>query len=183
MFAIAKCETFFILSSHLVRSLIATCGKKISVKKVKQLATALALVPFIISSSFFAQASPKKKTVEQLAMAVSDAYTWGVLGWLDRNKHDSLGKVKIIIKHSIAIDKSETKEFKSFEQAEQWLRSREDKGRPVRVRRPLLGCQKSLCTYNFEEGLLHGHLYLQKITYGYNNGSPYIATIHLLDGD
>jgi hypothetical protein len=150
---------------------------------VKQLAAAVALVPFIISSSVFAQTPPKKETIEQLVMAVSDAYELGVLGWLDRNKHASLGKVKIIIKHSIAIDKLETKEFKTFEQAEQWLRSREYKDRPVRVRRLLLGCQKNLCTYNFEEGLLHGHLYLQKITYGYSNGSPYIATIQLLDGD
>jgi hypothetical protein len=156
---------------------------KISVKKVKQLAAAVALVPFIISSSVFAQTPPKKETIEQLVMAVSDAYALGVLGWLDHNKHASVGKVKIIIKHSIAIDKLDTKEFKIFEQAEQWLRSQEYKGRPVRVRKPLLGCQKNLCTYNFEEGLLHGHLYLQKITYGYSNGSPYIETIQLLDGD
>jgi hypothetical protein len=54
---------------------------------------------------------------------------------------------------------------------------------PGRESRPLVRCAKGVCTYNFDGGILHNHLYLKKISYGTRSGCPYIKTIYLLDGD
>jgi hypothetical protein len=56
-------------------------------------------------------------------------------------------------------------------------------GLPARESRSRLNCRKGFCNYNFQAGILHNHLYLQKIAYGYRNSRPYIKTIYLLDGN
>jgi hypothetical protein len=156
-------------------------------KEMKRLAITVALTLLIISLSAPTQSSSKKETIEQLVKALSDAYTSRALGRLDAGR-PFVGKVKIVIEHSLAPDDAkdrfEIKMFKTLEKAEQWLRSRErDEQFPSRQNRPLMQCKKGICTYDFNGGILHNQLYLQKITYGYKNGSPYIKTIYLLDGD
>lgn len=125
-------------------------------------------------------------TIEQLVKKLEDAYTTKALGQLDAER-PFLGKVKIVIEHSLAgdtdKDRFQIKEFSTLEQGERWLRSREREEFPARQTRSLLGCKRGLCTYDFDGGILHNQLYLQKISYGLRNRRPYIKTIYLLDGD
>ena len=127
------------------------------------------------------------RTIKQLENSLAVAFMEKTLSGLDAIR-PFLGKVRIVIEHSLAGDNDsarfEIKDFKSLRQAEQWLKSRErDDGTPVREARPLLRCKGGLCLYNFEGGILHNHLYLQKFSYGLSRGRPYIKTIYLLDGD
>ncbi len=154
---------------------------------MKQLVLTIALLLFIFSPSARAQTPSPKQTVEQLAQVVSDAYAAKALGRLDAGR-PYIGKVTIVIEHSLADDDAkdrfQRKAFKTLAQGERWLRSRETAdGFPARVGRLPGNCKKGACRYDFGAGLLHNHLYLQKITYGYNHGRPYIKTIFLLDGD
>ncbi|MDT5063547.1 MAG: hypothetical protein QOH63_4006 [Acidobacteriota bacterium] len=126
-------------------------------------------------------------TIDQLVKTLAEAYTSKSLGSLDA-EHPYLGKLKIVIEHSLADDTAknrfEIKEFKTLGKGEQWLRSRErGDSAPSRETRPLLGCKKGVCAYDFNGGILHNQLYLRKIAYGYRSGRPYIKTIFLLDGD
>lgn len=126
-------------------------------------------------------------TIEQLVNSLAEAYTDKALGRLDTER-PYVGKVRIVIEHSLAADTAkdrfEIKEFRSLAQAEKWLGSRErEDGLPAREDRPLVQCRRGVCTYNFDGGILHNHLYLRKISYGYRTGRPYIKTIFLLDGD
>lgn len=129
-------------------------------------------------------------TIEQLVESVAVAYTTKSLGSLDAS-HPYAGKVRIVIEHSI-MDVGEdadarsgivAKSFKTFAQAEKWLTGREHDELPLREARPLVSCKRSVCDYDFDGGILHNHLYLQKISYGLRRGRPYIKTIYLLDGD
>ena len=154
---------------------------------MKHLAARVALILFVISLSVQAEPLSKKQTIEELVKALSEAYTAKALGRLDAER-PYVGKVKIVIEHSLAEDNAknrfEIKEVKSLANGEQWLRSREGaEGAPFRQIMPLLGCKRGVCNYNFDGGILHNQLYLEKITYGYSNGRPYIKTIYLLDGD
>src|SRR5262249_17387052 len=99
-----------------------------------------------------------------------------------------LGSVKIIIEHSLMEDDAKgrfvVRNFKSLAKADQWLKSRETSdGFPARETRPLKRCQRGVCSFDFDGGINHNHLYLKKIAYGYSKGHPYIKTIYLLDGD
>lgn len=150
--------------------------------------TAIAVgLTLLIASNTVAKSPPKPNTVEQLAIEVADAYVKQSLGRLDR-KYPVQGKVRIEIEDSlrqedVPIDQSGTREFRSLAQGEQWLRSKSRNGFPVRQIKPLIGCKKDNCTYDFSEGILHNQLYLKKISYGYKNGRPYLKTIYLLDGN
>jgi hypothetical protein len=140
----------------------------------------------LIPSNTVAKSPPAPGTIEQLAIELSDAYVTKNLGRLDR-KYSLWGKVKIEIEDSLAGDdnpgKPRTKEFQSLAQGEQWLKSKARNEFPVRESRPLIGCKQGSCTYDFSAGILHNHLYLKKISYGYKNGRPYLKTIYLLDGN
>lgn len=152
---------------------------------MKKLTTTVALIIFIFSFSGQAQSPSGKETIEQLVTTLAEAYTSKSLGKLDEGQARA-GKVKIVVEHSLGEDgeQYESKVIKTFEQGERWLKSRErEEGAPFREARPLLRCRKGVCTFNFDGGILHNHLYLQKLTYGYRNGRPYIKTIYLLDGD
>jgi hypothetical protein len=123
-------------------------------------------------------------TLQQLAIATEEAYSTRNLGKLDSGR--PVSKVRVTIEHSLGEDQNRfvTQEFQTLAAAEQWLRSRERGDQmPVRAGKPLLNCRKRICTYNFKSGILHNHLYLKKITYGYSNGRPYIKSLYLLDGD
>lgn len=132
-------------------------------------------------------AASSDSSVEQLVKALAEAYASKSLGSLDA-EHPLSGRVKISIENSLGeeTDKGRfvTREFKTFGGAEQWLKSRErGEDGPARENMPLRGCRKGVCTYDFSAGILHNHLYLQKVAYGYLAGRPYIKTIFLLDGD
>jgi hypothetical protein len=152
---------------------------------MKNIAIATGLT-LLIASNTVAISPPKPGTVEQLAIELSEAYVKKNLGRLDR-KYPVSGKVKIEIENSLGEDddknKSRTKEFQSLAQGEQWLRSKARNEFPVRESRPLVGCKQGSCTYDFSAGILHNHLYLKKISYGYKNGRLYLKTIFLLDGN
>jgi hypothetical protein len=124
--------------------------------------------------------------VEQLMKALDDAYNTGSMGRLDARR-PYLGNVRIVIEHSLGEDGKgsfERRQFRTLAQAERWLKSRErGDGTPFRETRPLEECSRGMCTYDFNGGILHNHLYLKKISYGFRKGRPYIKTIYLLDGD
>ena len=158
-------------------------------KHIKQPSVIIALILLIIPLSAQAQSRSKNlETIEKLEDALSTALALDRLGTLDA-KHSNPGKVRVVIEHSgadIAADPNsiyERKVFKTFGELGRWLKSRETEGGfPLRVTMPLVGCQRGLCTYNFDGGILHHRLYLQKISYGYRNWRPYIKTIFLLAG-
>lgn len=125
--------------------------------------------------------------IEQLMKALDEAYSAGKMGRLDARR-PYLGSVRLVIEHSIGgdggPDSFERRQFKTLAQAERWLKSRErEDGTPFRETRPLEECSGGVCTYDFNGGILHNHLYLKKVSYGFTKGRPYIKTIYLLDGD
>ena len=149
------------------------------------------LLAVILLGSFFStsvQAEPpcKPEPIEQLAKAIAKAYEAKTLASLDAGK-PYVGAVRIVIEHSLADDDAKDRfvirRFASFARFEAWLKSREVEALPARESRPLERCAKGVCTYNFDSGILHNHLYLKKITYGLRRRCPYIKTIYLLDGD
>ena len=147
---------------------------------------ALALTLLIFPFAAQAQ-SPSKKTIEKFVDSVAHAFMFKELSGLDA-KRALVGNVKIVIEHSLAADDAkdrfEIKSFKTFAQAERWLKSRErEDGTPFREYRDLLYCRRGLCEYNLDGGISHNHLYFKKVTYGLRLGRPYIKTIYLLDGD
>lgn len=138
------------------------------------------------SSSTGSDNASSNSTIEGLVKTFGEAYTAKELGKLDAER-PFFGKVKIVIEHSLLgdtdKDRFEIKEFMTLEQGERWLRRREHEGFPARNTRPLLGCKRGVCTYDFDGGILHNQLYLQQISYAYRSRRPYIKTIYLLDGD
>ncbi len=143
-------------------------------------------ITLLFASNTVAKSPPEPNTVEQLAIELADAYVTRNLGRLDR-KYPIQGKVRIEIEDSLRGDdtkgKSSIKGFRSLAQGEQWLRSRSTNDFPIRQSKPLIGCKRGSCTYDFSEGILHNQLYLKKISYGYTNGRFYLKTIYLLDGN
>jgi hypothetical protein len=157
-----------------------------TMKKNKALIGALALVLFSVAAPMRAQSPCKKQPVENLANQIAEAYEGKTLSRLDKTK-PYLGRVRIVIENSLGEpdDKGRfvIKSFTSLARAEAWLKSREHDQMPGRESRPLERCAKGVCTYNFDGGILHNHLYLKKISYSTRSGCPYIKTIYLLDGD
>lgn len=124
--------------------------------------------------------------IEQLMKAIDEAYAMDNLGRLDARR-PYIGKVRIVIEHSLAGDgeknQFERRSFKTLAQAQRWLKSRQRDGMPVTETRPLSECANGKCEFDFNGGILHNHLYLQSVSYGWRGGRPYIKTIYLLDGD
>jgi hypothetical protein len=125
-------------------------------------------------------------TVEQFVKTVTDTYTAKTLGYLDA-EYPHAGKVRIVIENSLADDRAKdrfvSRAFTTLTRAEGWLKSRERDNGPARETMPLKRCRQGLCTFDFDGGILHNHLYLKKIAYGLRSGKPYLKTIYLLDGD
>lgn len=156
----------------------------------KNLRRQYSLSSWEVSASSARVASPIT-TIKQLEESLSVAYMDRELGRLDSSR-PYLGRVRIVVEHSLAgdddKDRFEIKQFRTLAEAERWLRSREiseDNPIPLPIRevRPLIRCRNGVCTYNFDGGILHNHLYLKRISYAYRRGRPYIRTIYLLDGD
>jgi hypothetical protein len=140
------------------------------------------LVDVLTSSTAPTTAHPSSKaeSVEELAKALSDAFSAAELGTLDARRA-RLGTVKIVVEHSITGDK-DSRILRSFDGVEKWLKSRARADGPARNSGPLQRCRQGICSFK-QEGMLHNNLYLQKITYVISKGRPYVKTIYLIDGD
>ncbi|HEY0384509.1 MAG TPA: hypothetical protein VGC64_00790 [Pyrinomonadaceae bacterium] len=150
---------------------------------MKQLAAAAALLVFIIYAPTHAQSRCRKETVAQLNKRLANAYQSKTLTSLDA-EHPFAKKIKLVIEHSLDEDSYEIKYAPLFEYLEEWLKNRErEDGTPFRAVMPRVSCRKNTCTYDFDGGIDHNHLYLQEVSYGYRKGCPYIRTIYLYDGD
>lgn len=148
---------------------------------MRRLATAAALLLLTAPLPAPARTAAKKETVEELVKALAEAYTSKSLGGLAAGRPQQAG-VRIVVEHSIS-GGVEARDFRSLEAGERWLRSREREDGPARQAMPLKRCRRGLCTYDFEGGILHNRLYLQRVAYGYRDGRPYVRAIYLLDGD
>ena len=153
---------------------------------MRRLATAVALLLlvaplWIASRPARAQSEVKRETVEELVKALAEAYTSKSLGGLDAGRPRQ-ARVSVVVEHSIT-GRREARSFRSLEAAERWLKSREREDGPARQVMPLKRCRRGVCTYDFDGGILHNNLYLQKVAYGLRGGRPYVKTIYLLDGD
>jgi hypothetical protein len=150
---------------------------------MKQFAVALAIILCLVPLPAQAQSRCKKETIEQLVRRFSNAYMAKALEKL-QPEHPFLNKVKFVIEHSLGEGEYDIKVSGYLEDVDEWLKNRErEDGTPFRELRPLIACKKGVCDFDFDGGISHNHLYLQKITYGYRNGCPYLKTIYLLDGD
>lgn len=136
----------------------------------------IAVILLAVSVAANAQADSPRR----LADKVAAAYLNG-LGELD-GKRLINGRLIVVVEDSLS-EKTETHYFRSFRAMERWLKKgqRAD-GTPFRKTRDVLRCSRARCTFNFDGGILHNHLYLQTITFGYDNGRRYIKEIRLLDG-
>jgi hypothetical protein len=149
---------------------------------MRRLATAVALLVLSVAPlPAPAQTAVKRETVEEFVKALSEAYTSKSLGALAAGRPQQ-GRVSIVVEHSIT-GRRDVKSFRSLEAGERWLKSRELEEGPARQAVPLKRCRRGVCTYDFDGGILHNNLYLQKVAYGYRGGLPYVKTIYLLDGD
>jgi hypothetical protein len=151
--------------------------------RTKILVATVAIFLFSLTLPATAVSPCKYPNIEDLAKAVAENYEAKTLRNLDAQKPYA-GRVRIVIEHSLGEDSAKViRSFTSLARAEAWLKSREHEEMPGRESRPLKRCAKGLCTYDFDGGILHNHLYLQKISYGIRAGCPYLKTIYLLDGD
>lgn len=160
-------------------------------KYTKQLSVFLALILSVTPLSAQTQSPTKRLTIEKLVDEFEVAYVADNLETLDAKRPNPV-KIRVEIEYQ-TIDR-EIKVFKTFGELGRWLRSRETdtEGMPVeagttsklpmRVTMLPVGCRRGLCTYDFNGGILHNHLYIQKISYGYRKGRPYLKTIFLLSG-
>ena len=148
---------------------------------MRRLATAVALLLLLAPQAAPAQTVAKKETAEDLVKALSEAFASKSLGGLAAGRPRQ-GRVSIVVEHSIT-GRREARSFRSLEAGERWLKSREREDGPARQVMPLKRCRRGLCTYDFDGGILHNNLYLQKVAYGLKGGRPYVKTIYLLDGD
>lgn len=120
---------------------------------------------------------PAKMTAEQLANAVSKAFKEKRLGRLDALR-PYLKTVQIITEDTLGEEPERHIEtVKTMKQAERMFR-----GSTNLNTGPLIKCEKGTCTYDVSVGA-HNNLYLQSITYGIKNGSAYLKSILILDGN
>lgn len=121
----------------------------------------------------------RKLTIEDLAAKFSEAFESRTLASLDAETPYPIS-VTVVIEHSIS-GRKESKRFKTLKAAERWFtRNRKEANF---VSKPFQKCARGVCTFDFDSGLLHNTLYLQKINYSVVKGRPYLKTIYFLDGD
>lgn len=150
-------------------------------KRITRLSAAVALALCICSPPAQAQPRSKIKTIRQLQDAFDKAFGMDRLAELDA-RYPNHGRFRVIIEYSSPIE-SDVRVFRTFGALGRWLKSREtEDGFPLRMDTTLVGCRRGVCTYELRENLQHHRLYLQKLSYGYRNGRPYLKTIFLLAG-
>jgi hypothetical protein len=147
---------------------------------MKQILGIIVLLLFI-SILAMAQTSTPKQPIDHLVYFLSEAYSAKKLSDLDGDK-PFLGNITVVIQHSLR-KKVETKSFNTLGKVDEWLKSREKEDLPSRETSTIKQCKKGVCTFDWDSGILHNQLYLNKITFTFSNGRFYITAIHLLDGD
>lgn len=147
----------------------------------------IAVLFFLSVSMVSAQSRGQKNRIEQIANAVASAFVTRDLGRLDQmGLLQSGGSVRIVVSHSLGEEGKDivVRHFTSFYRAERWLSNRHPQpGLPNRVVQTFTGCRKGVCTFEEDGGILHNHLYLQEISYGYRNGRLFIKELYFYDGD
>jgi hypothetical protein len=150
---------------------------------MKQLTITIALLALGLLGPQGVAGAGKKQTIEELVKKVAEAYLAKDLGRLD-DERPYQRTVRIVVEHSLSEDEYDVRQVKTLKQGERWLKRREDEdGTPFREVRRLLHCKRGVCRYDLDGGISHNHLYFKKILYGYQNGTVFVKTIHLLDGD
>ncbi|MEO6391319.1 MAG: hypothetical protein ABIP75_05660 [Pyrinomonadaceae bacterium] len=158
----------------------------IPLPRILALALIVAASAALVSAQKPAANSPLAKLLDQIEIGFGNR----TLAELDAQPR-YIGRFRIVIEHSL-IDPTEAgafevRSFKRFAAAQRWLQKRESPNEgnptPFPAIRPLKKCRKGLCTYDFDGGIDHNHLYLQKVGYGIRNGKAYLKTIYLYDGD
>ena len=128
----------------------------------------------------FCMSGTAQSTPRSLAKKVELAYLYG-LGRLDGKKLMN-GRLKVVVEDSLSGD-LETHNFSSFRSMERWLKKNQrDDGTPRRATGDIGSCTRSRCIVDYNYGILHNHLYLKRIEFGYRNGRRYVKGIRLLDG-
>lgn len=139
------------------------------------------VLAFLAPVAYAQSAQCANRAVEPLARKLVSHFASRQLAALDKERPYA-DSIQFVIEHSIA-DGYEVEEAPALAAIEQWLNSQEPEGIPAREGRPLEWCRKGLCVFDLSAGIAHNHRYLQKLTYGYRNGCPYIRSAFLLDGD
>jgi len=147
---------------------------------MKQIIGIIVLLLFI-SMLAMAQPAAPKQPIDQLVYELSEAYSAKKLADLDSDK-PFLGNITVVIEHSLR-KKVERKTFKTLAKVDEWLKSREKEDLPSRETSTIKQCKKGVCTFDWDSGILHNQLYLNKVTFTSGNGRFYLTAIHLLDGD
>ena len=139
----------------------------------------------IFSGAGYVQAQ-QDRAARNLADKVAAAFSNHV-GSLDR-ANLLRGRLKVSIQNWIVPDDSfpefQSRTFKNFTAMERWLKSEENQpGFPRRTSGMGLSCRSGLCRLDLKDGqMMHNHVYLTRIWYGYSKGSIYIKRIKLLYG-
>lgn len=125
-------------------------------------------------------ASAQAASPRSLAKKVEAAYLNG-LAVLD-GKRLINGRLKVVVEDSLSED-TETHYFRSFRDFERWLKKNEREDQtPFRATGDMSSCSRVRCIVEYRSGILHNHLYLKRIGFGYRNGRRYIKEVRLLDG-
>ena len=143
--------------------------------------TVLALILGILCSiAVFGQSQDKQ--ARKLADKVATAFFLG-LSKLDRQSllHSRL---HLTIENSIGEPEFEYKSFRNFTAMERWMKSEENQpGFPVRMSGEKVSCRGGRCRLDLIDGqMMHNHVYLTRIDYGYRKGRIYIKRLRILYG-
>ena len=136
----------------------------------------IALMLLSCSTFVSSQSMSPRKLADKVATAYFlDLSTLDGKGWTN-------GRIKVVVENSLS-ERTRSHYFGSFRAMERWLkRTQRPDGTPFRESRDVGRCSNVTCTFDFDGGILHNHLYLQRITFGYRNGRRYIKELRLLDG-
>jgi hypothetical protein len=137
-------------------------------------------VALLASSPTFAQTDKKAmKLADKMAEAFSNGMGRPEIDALLRGR-----RLPLSIENSNVDPEFESKTFKSFTALERWLKSREhENGAPFRMSGERVSCRKGLCRLDLEDGqMMHSHIYLTRVWYGYDKRGIYVKRIRILYG-
>ncbi len=140
---------------------------------------------FVFTCSTALQAQSQDKAARKLAGKVATAFSNGV-GSLDRS-HLLKGRLELSIQHWITdgdMPEFESRSFKSFQAFELWLKKEENEpGFPIRTSGERVSCRGGLCRLDLKDGqMMHNHVYLTRVGYGYSKGRLYVKKLRILYG-
>ncbi|HVG19110.1 MAG TPA: hypothetical protein VNI02_08650 [Blastocatellia bacterium] len=138
-------------------------------KRIQQLSVVVVgLVLFAIPLSAQAQSRPKKLTIGKLIDEFEIAFVQDRLERLDA-KRPHHGRIRVEIEYSTI--EPDIKVFRTFGALGRWLRNMETDSAPMEdgstMKLPMrvmseVSCKRGVCTYDYDGGILHNHLYIKK---------------------